>query len=1280
MKKALATFVLVLLASLFLPAIVFVRSVDAQGNSEWTPIELVSDFSTGDTEHHDLRVDRWGNVHFIIMDNTPYLGAGGDYDLFYRVKHADGTWSNTEVAVNDDTWSSFPSLAIDSLGQVHVVWKDEGDGWNGPFKVGYAMRRVDGSWTDPALVGSSYIYGKPALDVDSKDNVHIVWDNGANIFHYIRSPAGIWTNRTIASGYPNLHPKVRVDSSDNVHVTWWVEGGDVYYLKIFPDGTPETPSPVRVGGPGRESQLAIDSNGTPHAVWYEWVGGSARRIWYAKKLSSGGWSTPVQVNTGPSSMAANPDVAVSPQGVVHVVWVDSADYAGSGGDQDVFYRKCEGDVWSAIEVLTPESSARSDIPCLEADASGALHLSWLEQGQELVPGAGMDWDIYYRSCPSLEWPMFHHDLQHTGYSSSTSPSSNNKLWSYDLGSATVGEASPVVADNRVFIGGGINGKVYALNASTGRSLWNFSTSGDQTWRTLTYSNGRLYVPTICDSPPGSGDRRLYCLDARTGNPIWSLVPGDLTERSGANYAFYMTSVALVNDRLYFGVFYRALSYYRVFCYQDLGTSAVKLWEYALSGDIDTMPAVCDGIVYIASYEGLSAGVVNALNASEYCSPASRRLWSYPTGGDIDACATVAYGRVFIGSTDGKVYCLDARTGSPRWNQPRIIGSAVKTTAAVHDGKVYVGSGNGKLYCLDKDTGYDVWPPFQAGGAMYYSSPAVADGRVFVGSEDRCIYALNAATGSPIWEYETNGLVNSSPAVAYGRLYAASDDHRIYCFESFESHDLEAPTTVASFSGTLGRNGWYVSDVAVTLRAADSGSGVNKTYYSLDEAAASEVNDPLNDLILETQEPYPPCTGPTDLDITHAEIAQINASYIVCKIQVASNIDMNSGYKGYRWLLDTDKNAGTAPGCSGYPWTGDIGYDFHLSIHWGQIQLRNMSLPYYVTLPPSRLLIYGNTVEVTVALAEIGSPTSFYWMAGTTNGVDRGDYAPNTGHATFSLWSEYLSPFLLSTEGSNTIRYFSVDNAGNREDAHRQTVKIDRSAPVVNINTPTEYGVYATGSGTVYDFNANDNIDLSPTVNGSVRCFDGSSNPVTSGSLLPSISGVYTLVVNATDQAGLSSSKSVMFVVYDSSAGFVTGGGWFNSTAGAYAYNPSLTGKATFGFVSKYQKGAQIPTGETEFQFRVADLNFHSSSYEWMVVAGAKAQYKGVGTINGAGEYGFMLTAIDGQVNGGGGTDKFRIKIWEIASGGIVYDNKMGGSDTDNPTTVIAGGSIVIHKG
>ncbi len=98
------------------------------------------------------------------------------------------------------------------------------------------------------------------------------------------------------------------------------------------------------------------------------------------------------------------------------------------------------------------------------------------------------------------------------------------------------------------------------------------------------------------------------------------------------------------------------------------------------------------------------------------------------------------------------------------------------------------------------------------------------------------------------------------------------------------------------------------------------------------------------------------------------------------------------------------------------------------------------------------------------------------------------------------------------------------------------------------------------------------------------------------------------------------------------------------------------------------KGTNIPTGETEFQFKVVNLIFHSESYQWMVIAGPNTKFKGVGSINGEYGYAYMITAVDGDLNGGCGTDKFRIKIWDQETESIIYDNKMGESDDANTAT------------
>lgn len=181
-------------------------------------------------------------------------------------------------------------------------------------------------------------------------------------------------------------------------------------------------------------------------------------------------------------------------------------------------------------------------------------------------------------------------------------------------------------------------------------------------------------------------------------------------------------------------------------------------------------------------------------------------------------------------------------------------------------------------------------------------------------------------------------------------------------------------------------------------------------------------------------------------------------------------------------------------------------------------------------------------------------------------------------------------------------------------------------------------------------------------------------------------GVYEACIRGTDELGNTSDPAAdpanactLIVAYDPNGGFVTGGGWIYSAAGACQYNSvcgGAAGKANFGFVSRYKKGATIPTGNTQFQFSAGGLNFHSETYDWLVVNmnGTNAQYKGSGTVNGnlgpAGEaYKFMLWARD---FGNTGADTFRMKIWYVDAGSeiVVYDNGF--------SQEIGGGNIVIQ--
>lgn len=273
---------------------------------------------------------------------------------------------------------------------------------------------------------------------------------------------------------------------------------------------------------------------------------------------------------------------------------------------------------------------------------------------------------------------------------------------------------------------------------------------------------------------------------------------------------------------------------------------------------------------------------------------------------------------------------------------------------------------------------------------------------------------------------------------------------------------------------------------------------------------------------------------------------------------------------------------------------------------------------------------------------------------------------------------------LDGPSSRTVALRVTDGAG-ASDIDTAPVTIDNVAPTVEeitapldpveVGTPINVSANFTDPGVpdthTAEWDWGDDTTSPGTVNGTSVT---GSHPYTEP-------GVYTLRLTVTDDDGGTDEAIFQYVVvYDPSGGFVTGGGWINSPAGAYTADPSLTGKANFGFVSKYKKGASEPTGQTEFQFKVADLNFHSDSYDWLVVAGPRAKFKGEGTINGSGSYGFMVTATDEALTPSTDVDLFRIKIWDKDNNdAIVYDNQMGEDDDSYAGTEIGGGNIKIHK-
>ena len=172
-------------------------------------------------------------------------------------------------------------------------------------------------------------------------------------------------------------------------------------------------------------------------------------------------------------------------------------------------------------------------------------------------------------------------------------------------------------------------------------------------------------------------------------------------------------------------------------------------------------------------------------------------------------------------------------------------------------------------------------------------------------------------------------------------------------------------------------------------------------------------------------------------------------------------------------------------------------------------------------------------------------------------------------------------------------------------------------------------------------------------------------------------GIYQIAVTITDDDGSDTEKYGYVVIYEPGDGFVTGGGWINSPLGAFIDDKGHTGKLHFGLVAKYNN-ADLPSGKTESQLQDTALNFNAVRYDWLIIDVPYVFFQGTGTINGSGDYNFMVSAMDEKFTSDPSEDRFRLRIWD--DGDVVfYDNEFDKDIYADPITRIGKGNIGLHK-
>jgi len=308
---------------------------------------------------------------------------------------------------------------------------------------------------------------------------------------------------------------------------------------------------------------------------------------------------------------------------------------------------------------------------------------------------------------------------------------------------------------------------------------------------------------------------------------------------------------------------------------------------------------------------------------------------------------------------------------------------------------------------------------------------------------------DASTVGPIWNFTT--IVDSTP-----------------------------PVSAHTFSGTSGNNSWYVSNVTITLTAADGESGVNHTYYQVDSGSWTTYTSPV-DISIEashtlkyystdkagnTESMKGPFTFKIDktkpaTSHTFSGVIGSNGWYISNVTITLTPTDATSGVNQTYYQLDgsswttyvasivvfTESNhmlkyysvdkAGNTESIKG-PFTFKIDKTKPVTAH--TITGITGTNSWYI----SSATITLTAMDPSRPFLPTNSPAPV--QSGGPSGINATYYKIDAG-----AWTKYTVPFTVTVDGSHTISYYSVDNAGNVEGTKGPfPFKIDKTAPTINL--------------------------------------------------------------------------------------------------------------------------------------------------------------------------------------------------------------------------------------
>lgn len=301
-----------------------------------------------------------------------------------------------------------PTVALDGVTTQFVIWADHTDPGGNPdldLRLRFSAFPPGGPVGPSAAIPGTTSFSEDLLPrnaVDSTGTVHVVYQgrfpNRYDIFYVSSNDGGVtWSAPFDVSANPgdSLAPAIAVDSANQLHVVWTDDtdlsgGAEVFYRKRDALGNWSTPVNVsrRPGSVSSFPDVAVTSDGRVHVVWIDTTSG-VKSVFYSREATPGTFTPAKNISgelfTGPVG-DTGPAIAVGPGDRLHVVWSGVA----SAGGADIFYQTALPPTFAFRPPRNVSNNTGLSVaPRVAADSGNQAHVVWADNTVD------PDYDIFY---------------------------------------------------------------------------------------------------------------------------------------------------------------------------------------------------------------------------------------------------------------------------------------------------------------------------------------------------------------------------------------------------------------------------------------------------------------------------------------------------------------------------------------------------------------------------------------------------------------------------------------------------------------------------------------------------------------------------------------------------------------------------------------------------------------------------------------------------------------------------------------------------------------------